>query len=220
MLDEAQSKRVVAAAGLKVSRDVVIAPGDARAIAALDLSFPVAVKVLSPDIPHKTEVGGVLLDIADHAALKRAIETVVANARKAKPAARIDGVLVSEMITDAVEAIVGVVNDEVFGPVVMLGMGGVLAEAVRDVAYRVAPIDLSEARMMIGELRSSSVFAGWRGRPPCDVEALAASLVAVSRLAWDGRERIAGLDINPMMVRPRGSGVVAADALVMLHETD
>jgi acyl-CoA synthetase (NDP forming) len=121
------------------------------------------------------------------------------------------------MISDALEVIVGVVNDRVFGPVVLLGMGGVLAEALRDVAYRVAPFDAAEAKRMVGELRAHRLFDTFRGKPPRDVEALAEVLSRVSRLAWDQRERIVELDINPLMVRPQGKGVVAADALIVLR---
>jgi acetyltransferase len=173
--------------------------------------------VLSPDIAHKTDIGGVVLGVANHAALRAAARAVVANARRAHPSAGIEGVLVAEMITDAVEVIVGAVDDSVFGPVVLLGMGGILAEAMRDVTYRVAPFDRPEARAMIGELRAGRIFDGMRGRPACDIDALADALVNVSQLAWQQRARIAELDINPLLVRPQGLGVVAADALVVLR---
>ncbi len=215
-LDEARSKAILSAVGIRVTRDVIVPADAGEKIDRLGLSFPLAVKILSPDIAHKTDIGGVVLNVADEPALRSAIGTVVGNARRAHPSARIDGVLVSEMIADAVEVIVGVVNDSVFGPVVMLGMGGVLAEAVRDVSYRVAPFALDEAHAMIGELRARSIFDGLRGRPACDVAALAQALVTIARLAFDQKELISELDINPLMVRRRGQGVVAADALVML----
>lgn len=215
-LDEAQSQSIISAYGIAVSRHVILAEGDASAADKLELEFPVAVKVLSPDIPHKTDVGGVVLNVANSDALRAAAKMVLANARRAHPAARTRGVLVSEMITDAVEVIAGIVNDPVFGPVVLLGMGGVLAEAMHDVTYRVAPFDLHDAHAMTRELRTRRIFEGMRGRPPCDVDALAHALVQLSQLAWDQRGRIAELDINPLMVRPRGLGVVAADALVVL----
>jgi acetyltransferase len=220
-LDEAASKRLLACAGIPVTRDAVLAIHNGVPEAAPSaIQFPVAVKVLSPDIAHKSDIGGVALDIRDHAALNSAVRRVLDNAVRAQPSARIDGVLVCEMITDAVEVIVGVVNDSVFGPVVLLGMGGILAEALRDVTYRVAPFDESEARRMIAELRSARVFDGFRGRAACDVDALGAALSTISNFAWQQRERIAELDINPLMVRPVGSGVVAADALVVLRHAE
>ena len=216
-LDEARSKRIVSACGITVTQDAVLPADDDDAIDAVDVRFPVAVKVLSPDIAHKTDVGGVLLNVVDRAALRVAARAVMVNARRAHPSARIDGVLVSEMIPDAVEVIAGSVNDPVFGPVVLLGMGGVLAEAMHDVTYRVAPFDLIDAHAMVGELRTRRIFDGMRGAPACDVDALAAALVKLSELAWSQRDRISELDINPLMVRPRGRGVVAADALIVLR---
>jgi acyl-CoA synthetase (NDP forming) len=121
------------------------------------------------------------------------------------------------MVSDGLEAIVGVVNDPVFGPVVAFGLGGVLVEALNDVSYRVAPFGLEEARAMIGELKARAVLDGGRGAAPRDLEALCAALVQVSALAWQLRDRLAELDINPLLVRPRGQGVVAADALIVLR---
>lgn len=217
-LDEAESKRVLARAGIPVTHDLVFAVRDGVPVAApADMKFPVAVKVLSPDIAHKSDVGGVALGISDHAALNSAARRVLDNALRAQPSARIEGLLVCEMITDAVEVIVGVVNDSVFGPVILLGLGGVLAEALRDVTYRVAPFDENEAGRMIRELRAARIFDGFRGRPACDVDALAVALSTISVLAWQQRERISELDINPLMVRPKGQGVVAADALIVLR---
>jgi len=213
-LDEHESKRVLAAAGVPVGADVLL-PVDGPASSGVP--YPVAVKIVSRDIAHKTEIGGVRLNVADDTALAAAAREVVEKARRAKPEAKLAGVLVSPMVTDGVEAIVGVVNDTAFGPVVAFGLGGVFAETLRDVTYRLAPFGMAEARAMIGELRASPVFGGVRGRPACDTEALAAALVAVSNLAWQMRERLAELDVNPLLVRPRGSGVVAADALVVLR---
>ncbi|HET7157668.1 MAG TPA: acetate--CoA ligase family protein, partial [Burkholderiales bacterium] len=217
-LDEAASKHLLACAGVPVTRDVVLPVHNGIPVAVpTGIQFPVAVKVLSADIAHKSDIGGVALDIRDQTALKSTAQGVVDNALRAQPTAHIDGVLVCEMIPDAIEVIVGMVNDSVFGPVVLLGMGGVLAEAMRDVTYRVAPFDVREAQRMIGELRAARIFGGFRGRPACDVDALAAALCTISIFAWQHRERIAELDINPLMVRPAGKGVVAADALVVLR---
>ncbi|MGH8619949.1 MAG: acetate--CoA ligase family protein, partial [Burkholderiales bacterium] len=122
--------------------------------------------------------------------------------------------LVSEMIRDGIETIVGVVNDAVFGPVVAFGVGGIFAEILRDITYRLAPFDLATAREMIGELKASALFAGARGKPAGDTDALAQTLVTVSELAWRLRDSLEEMDINPLLVRPRGQGVVAADALL------
>ena len=157
------------------------------------------------------------LNVSDSEQLAAAVAEVTANARRAVPQAKIEGVLVSEMVSGGVETIVGVVNDAGFGPVVAFGIGGVLAEVVRDMAYRVAPFGAADARAMIGEIRMKAMLDGVRGRPACDIEALAGVLVRVSELAWQMRERLAELDINPLVVRPAGAGVVAVDALIVLR---
>jgi acetyltransferase len=139
---------------------------------------------------------------------------MMARVRLAAPAAALEGLLVSEMVNDGIETIVGVVNDSVFGPVVAFGLGGIFAETMRDITYRLAPFDLDTANEMIGELRASAILHGVRGRPAGDIEALAQALVAVSNLAWQLRANLEEMDINPLLVRPRGRGVVAADALL------
>ena len=133
-------------------------------------------KIVSRDIAHKTEAGGVKLGVARDG-LADAVRTVTANAAKAVPGAKIDGVLVSEM-AQGVEALIGIINDESFGPVVALGLGGVLTEVLKDVTYRIAPFDLDTAREMIADLRGAKLFDGYRGKPPADKEALAQALVA------------------------------------------
>jgi acetyltransferase len=214
-LDEHESKAIIAAAGVPVTRDVLLPL--APVVADLsDVLFPVALKVVSRDLAHKSDVGAVRLNVARDALLEVARDVVV-RARKAAPAAKLSGLLACEMVTDGVETIVGVINDASFGPVVVFGLGGVFAEALKDVAYRVAPFGLDEARSMISELRGYAMFEGVRGRPPADVEALAHTLVSVSSLAWVLRDRLAEIDINPLLVRPRGLGVVAADALAVLR---
>jgi acetyltransferase len=212
-LDERESKAFAALCGIPVTRDAFFSPGQA----VVGLRFPLAVKAVSRDIAHKTDIGAVRLGICDAAALAAAAREVLANARKARPDARLSGVLACEMIDDGLETIVGVVNDPVFGPVVALGLGGVFTESMRDVTFRIAPFGIDTARRMIGELRAAALFEGVRGQPPRDVDALAATLARVSTMAWLLRDRIAEIDLNPLFVRPRGCGVVAADALIVLR---
>jgi acyl-CoA synthetase (NDP forming) len=215
-LNESDSKRVIAAAGVPVTRDRLL-PLAPDAAACAGLRYPVALKIASPDIAHKTDIGAVRLGIGDADALARAAAEIVANARRAAPNARLDGLLASEMVNDGIEAIVGVVNDAAFGPVVAFGLGGIFTETLRDVTYRIAPFGGEEARDMISGLRARAVFEGVRGRPALDVAALADTLVRVSELAWALRDRLQEVDINPLFVRPRGNGVAAADALVVLR---
>lgn len=215
-LDEHDSKRIVAHYGIPVTRDILFTPDEIETCDP-DVRYPLAVKVVARDIAHKSDIGGVRLGVRDRDELRRAAREVLANARRAHPAADIRGVLACEMVSGALEVIVGIVNDAVFGPVVVLGMGGVHAEVLRDVTFRVAPFGRDTAREMIGELRMRELFAGVRGAPPRDVEALADVLARASSLAWNERARIVEVDINPLLVRPAGEGVVAADALVVLR---
>jgi acetyltransferase len=210
-LSESESKAVLAAAGIPVSRDVLV-PGPGT-LAIEGLRLPLVVKVVSPDIPHKTEVGGVRLSIASQAALDEAIAEVIANARRHVPHARIEGALVSEMVRGGFELIAGVVNDEVFGPVVVVGAGGIYAEVLKDTSSRIAPFDEATARDMLDELRCRPILDGVRGAPACDVGAIASALAALSRFAWAHREQVREVDINPLFALP--DGVVAADALVV-----
>jgi len=213
-LDEHESKALLAAAGIPVTRDVLLPL--APSVADLTgVRFPAALKLVSRDIAHKTDIGAVRLNVA-HDDLRDAAAAIVAGARRAAPEANLRGLLACEMVTDSIETIVGIVNDPAFGPVVAFGLGGVLAETLRDVSYRVAPFDEDDARAMIAELRGAAVFEGLRGRPAADIDALVRTLVRVGTLAWTLRERLTEMDVNPLLVRPRGFGVVAADALVVL----
>jgi acetate---CoA ligase (ADP-forming) len=216
VLNELQSKALVAHAGVRVTRDRVL-PLKPDLSHCSEIHFPVALKILSPNIAHKTDIGAVKLGIADAAALIAAAAEIVANAERAAPGAKLEGLLASEMVSGGVETIIGVINDAAFGPVVAVGLGGVLAEVLSDITYRVAPFDITEARAMLGELRARAIFGAVRGRPALDADALAAALVGVGQLAWHLRDRLAEMDINPVMVLPQGRGIVAADALVVLR---
>lgn len=218
-LSEHASKALLEAAGLSISRDALIPPGADPLDCVEGLSYPLVAKVVSADVGHKTEVGGVRLNISSPDGLREAVAAIHKSVTSAAPAARIDGVLVSEMIKDGVEVIAGIVNDETFGPTVVAGLGGVFTEVLRDVSFRIAPFDVQTGREMIAELRGKAMFEGARGAPRADVEALAETLATLSQFAWQTRDRLRELDINPLMVRPEGLGVVAVDALMVLsHE--
>ncbi|MCL4766744.1 MAG: acetate--CoA ligase family protein [Hyphomicrobiaceae bacterium] len=215
-LSEVESKAVLAACGVPATREVLVRDEAELEALTRDLAGPFAVKIVSPDIAHKTEIGGVRLGVAAGPALAEAFRAVVANARAADPSAQIDGVLVAEMAT-GLELLVGAVDDPGFGPAVALGLGGVLAEVLRDVTHRIAPFDLATAHDMIGELRGAPLLDGYRGSPPRDRDALAELLVRVSVLAAALGPRLEEMDINPVFLRERGQGAVAADALIVLR---
>jgi acetyltransferase len=214
-LNEHESKTLLAAAGVPVTRDVVLTQN--AACGTMDIGYPIVAKVLSRDIPHKSEVGGVRVGIADAAALNVAVEDLIAGARRAAPHARIDGVLACEMVPDGVEMLVGVVNDACFGPVVALGLGGVFTEVLHDVTHRVAPFGIASAHAMIGQLKGRAILEGARGKPRCDMDALARALARISHLAWQLRDRMVELDVNPLIVRPVGKGAIATVAMVVLR---
>ena len=210
-LSETASKAMLAAIGIAVTRDVLV---ESAADARLEgLMPPFAVKISSPDIAHKTEVGGVRLDIRTRAELESAIAEVLGNARTNAPHARIEGVVVSEMVSGGFELIAGTLSDAVFGPVVVVGAGGVYAEVMKDKTCRLAPFGEDTAREMVGELKCSAILRGARGRPALDVDAVARALAVLSRFAWDNRETVAGVDVNPLVALPHGA--VAADALIV-----
>ncbi len=212
-LSEAESKAVLAAYDIPVTQEAFVPKGEGVLGHVTKLTPPFAVKVVSRDIAHKSDAGGVKLGLKDVLSAEQAAKDVIKAAQKYAPKAKIDGVLVSEMAS-GIEAIVGVVNDPAFGPCVAVGLGGVLTEVLKDVTFRVAPFGIETARDMIAELRGAKLFDGYRGQPAGDKEALAHMLVEVSRMAWALRERLAELDINPVFVSK--DGVVAADALIVL----
>lgn len=207
--DEADARRLFGALGLDTGFAVMASP---EAVPE-GLRYPVALKVLSPDLAHKTEVGGVVLNIADAAALKAAATEMLACVTAKAPGATITGFLVQPMAKGLAEAILGFRRDPESGPVVLVGAGGVMAELHRDTALRCAPVGLDEARAMIAEVKGLKPLAGWRGLPKGDLEALARAIVAVSRLATVAE--VAEAEINPLIVHAEGQGVTVADAWVV-----
>jgi acetate---CoA ligase (ADP-forming) len=181
---------------------------------ALPFPYPVAVKVLSAEIAHKSDVGGVALDVSDGTALVAAIRDISTRVAERQPGARVARVLVQAMVAGLGEALVGYRVDRDVGPLVMVAAGGLFTEIARDRSLRLAPVDLAEAQEMIAEVRGLLPLAGYRGRPKGDLDALARAVVALSRLA--DNSAIAEAEINPLIVRAAGDGVVAVDALVKL----
>ena len=212
-LSEHAAKAVLKAYGIPVVGEALMSLDEVRALKASPFPFPLAVKINSADIPHKTEAGGVKLGINSVEELKAAAEAVTANAKRYKPDARLEGVLVQQMAS-GMEVIIGGLNDACFGPTVVFGLGGIFAEVLKDVTYRFAPFGIEAAREMVQEIKGAVVLNGYRGREALDVEGLAQALTRVSWLLHDHRGRIAEMDINPLFVTP--GAVTAADALITL----
>jgi acetyltransferase len=210
-LSETQSKKLLGFFGLPLTKELVVQSSDAANKFQKALQNPVALKIQSPDIPHKTEAKAIRLGVSGD--LRTAYEEVIAAAKKYKPDARIEGVLIQEMVTEGHEMLIGVSRDPVFGPVLTVGLGGIYVEVFKDVAFRLPPVSREDARSMIDELRCSTILKGARGQPPVDVEALADCIERISWLAVDLKDKVLELDINPLRVLPKGARVV--DALVV-----
>jgi acyl-CoA synthetase (NDP forming) len=213
-LNEADALALLRAHGVPAVQTRTAATRDEAATAAQALGCPVAMKILSADLTHKSDVGGVVLGVADAAAAADTFDSIMARVRAAAPQARIDGVLVAPMVR-GVECILGAHRDPVLGAVVMLGAGGVHAELLRDVVFRIAPVNLREAHAMIGELRTGALLRGWRGAPPADADALAQAVVRLSEWAVAAGDTLESVDVNPFAVLPQGQGALALDAVVI-----
>jgi acyl-CoA synthetase (NDP forming) len=210
---EVEAKRILATIGIPSPREAIAANADEAARMAVEFGTPVAVKVVSPDITHKTDVGGVRLGLDGADAVHAAVSRMDRLIRSSKPEVRIDGYLVSAMVGDGTDCMLGLRHDPDLGPVVVFGAGGVMAEWLQDIAIRVAPVDLGGARALIADTRISRLLAGWRGAPAADVEALAGAIVALAALT-DAGGRPRDVEINPLRVMPKGQGVLALDALI------
>ena len=213
-LSELDAAAVFAAIGVPMAPTAIL--NDPSAALDTDMTFPVAAKVLSPDLPHKTEAGAVALNISDRAALTEQAQIIWDAAHAHAPDAQLDGILVQPMVSGLAEVLVGYRRDPETGPVVVLGIGGVLAEVYGDATVRPAPVDTATAREMINEVRGLAPIRGYRNMPKGDLDALAGVVAAVSRLAAIERPCILEAEINPLCVAKAGAGVLAVDALIRL----
>ncbi|MCH6470731.1 acetate--CoA ligase family protein [Sinomonas terrae] len=211
--NELDSAGIFAALGIPTASAIVVRESDSAADSVNE--FPVVAKVLSADVPHKTDAGGVVLGIRNTDELTQAIDRIRGNVATRHPTAKIDGVLVQKMESGLAEVILGFRRDPEVGPVVVLGIGGILAELYRDIAVRIAPVGIEEARSMVAQVKGLAVVRGYRGLPLGDTEALAQAVVSMSQLADDPQAGIAEAEINPLLVLPDGEGVVAVDGLVI-----
>jgi acetyltransferase len=217
-LSEIEAKSLLKAWGLTLPRGgLARSVAEARSLAS-DIGRPVALKASSPDLLHKTEAGVIRLGLRNPEEVENAFEEILGKAKKWNPAARLDGVLVEEMIGgETREVIVGARQDLRFGPVVTFGLGGIFVEAIKDFAVWPAPLTIEDARRMITSIRSYRILTEFRGRPPADLDAVTKVLYEIGQLACQWQERIAELEINPLFVLPEGSGAIVGDALVALR---
>jgi acyl-CoA synthetase (NDP forming) len=190
---------------------------DEAAAAAQRIGFPVALKIESAQITHKSDVGGVALKLCDAAAVSDAYNKITGEVRRRVPDAKVEGIVVQRMSGEGVEMILGIKRDPLFGPVVLCGFGGILVELLKDVSIGIPPLSRKHARDMLKRLRGFAMLGGVRGQPRADIGALCEAIAGLSRLAWSFADQLAGLDINPLIVLPEGQGVVAVDAVVEIR---
>ncbi len=212
-LDEATARALLESHGVTFAPQYVAHSPDEAAEAAAQLGWPVVMKVVSPDIAHKSDVGGVALNLADADAVRSAWHTMMDKVAAACPQARIEGALLSPMVRGGVETVIGTVRDQVFGPMVMFGLGGVFVEVFKDVTFRRAPVSRETALDMVREIRALPLLTGARGKPPVDLERLAEAISAVSVFAAAHREEVASVEVNPFIALPKGG--CAVDALIL-----
>jgi succinyl-CoA synthetase beta subunit len=210
----ATAAALLAPLGLPTPRGGLARTADQAAGLFRELGGPVALKVESPDLLHKNDLGGVRLHLADEAAVRLAFAQILAEVAAHRPDARLEGVLVQEMATDGVELLLGARVDPDFGPLVVLGLGGLFVETLGDLALRLAPVSAAEVETMLEQLRGAPLLRGARGRPPADRAALLETVVRFSELAVGLPPGVAALEINPLLVRGAGRGLMMLDAKV------
>ncbi|TVM33728.1 acetate--CoA ligase family protein [Oceanidesulfovibrio marinus] len=217
-LSEFESASILREYGVRTPEGSVVDTPEAAAKTADSLGYPVVMKIASADIAHKSDMGGVALNIKSADEAREAFERIMGNARTHAPDARVDGVYIQKMLPPGVEVIIGVNSDPQFGPAVLVGLGGIFVEIFRDTSLRPAPFGKDEARRMLKRLKAFPLFNGYRGQEALDVEALAETIAGVARLAAERRNEIVELDINPVFVYGKGKGICAADALVVVKD--
>jgi len=217
-LSEHQSKVLLSAYGIPVTKEEVARSADEAITFAEEIGFPVVMKIDSPDIAHKSDANVVRLGISSREELLQCYEEILENGKRYNPKARINGVLVQEMIRGGTEVMVGMSQDPQFGPTIVFGLGGIFVEVLKDISLRVAPLSKIDAQQMVREIEGYEILRGIRGKRPSDIEAIVDILLRISRLAEDLKDYVSEIDINPLIVLDEGQGVKALDALVVLRK--
>jgi len=211
---EPEAKTICSKYGIPVTKFRVAKNVEEATRFAEETGYPVVLKIVSPDVIHKFDVGGVILNLKSSKEVRDAYNRILVNVKKYKPDAKIVGILVQEMAPPSTEVIIGATKDPQFGPALMFGFGGIFVEVLKDVAFRIAPITRSEAQEMITEVKAYPILRGYRGQPPTDINAIVEILLNTSKLVMDHPE-IKELDLNPIMVYKKGAIIV--DARIILE---
>lgn len=214
LLTEVESKQVVEQAGISVVKARLAASAAEAAVVAKETGFPVVLKVASPDIIHKSDIGGVRVGLTNATQVRQAYREIMAAVKEKEPRARVHGVSVQAMARPGVEVIIGMTKDAQFGPVLMFGLGGILVEILKDVSFRIVPLEKKDAREMVRDIKGFPVLEGYRGQPPSDVAALENMIMKVSAFV-EKTPQIKELDLNPVFAYSKGA--VAVDARVVLE---
>ena len=216
LLTEIESKQVLHEAGIPVALAVLAKDAKEAARAAEKAGYPIVLKIVSPDVAHKSDVGGVRLGLESEEEVEEAFGEIIDAVKIAQPDAQIDGVAVQKMATAGTEVIIGMSKDPQFGPVMMFGLGGILVEVLKDVAFRIVPLEPKDAREMVREIKGFLVLEGVRGQPPADVAALENLILKVSEFV-EAHPEIEELDLNPVFAYP--DGALAVDARIVLSDS-
>jgi len=212
-----ESKKIIEMYGIPVTKMALAHTVEEAVKISKDIGFPLVMKIVSPDIVHKSDVGGVVLDVKNEEEVRKAFERIMKNVREKSPGARIEGILLEEMVKGGYEVIVGGIRDEQFGPTIMFGLGGIFVEVFKDVAFGIAPLTFEEALELIKKTKAYKILEGYRGGEKADTEKLAKTIVKVSEFLWEFREYIKELDLNPVIVSKDEVKVV--DARIVLEKT-
>lgn len=213
MLNEVEAKKLLEQAGIPVNDTRLARTKREAASLSQEIGFPVALKIISPDVVHKSDVGGVRVGLANTAQVQKAYTEIITNIKEKLPDARIEGVSVQKMARPGVEIIIGVTEDDQFGPVIMFGLGGIWVEAIKDVVFRVVPVSTWDADEMVREIKGFAVLQGYRGQEAVDVSFLAKLITRISGFI-EKNPRVKELDINPLIAY--GEGAVAVDARIVM----
>ncbi len=218
VLTEVEAKSVFEAYGLPVTNHKLATSEDEAVKFAEKIGYPIVMKIVSPDILHKSDAGGVKVNIKDADGIREAYKTILKNCKAYKADANIHGLLIQEMAPWGTEVIIGSVNDATFGPTVMFGLGGIFVEVLKDVTFRVAPISIGESRRMMNDIKGAPILAGVRGESPRDREKLAETLSLYSQMVYDLRDEVSETDANPVLVYEEGTGLKVVDARIILKQ--
>ena len=212
---EHEAYEALAAYNLPVPKAALAKSEDEAVKIANEIGYPVVLKIVSPDIVHKSDVGGVKINLKNEDDVRKAFKVIMGSVKEKAPNARITGILVQEMVPEGLEVIVGATRDPTFGPVLLFGLGGIFVEVLKDVSFRIAPVTRYDAETMLSEIKASKLLEGYRGMPPRDKEALVNIIINLSRF-MEEQDSVSDVDLNPIMAFEVGKGAKIADARVLI----